>query len=196
MWLGNAAGWNTAKPDKVWNYCAMHHMCDSNAAWAPHCSSCFRCKLGGTEQSNLIVQRSAVQPGATMDPADFYETAKRVPPTQIDQGKVHDESVQILNKFGVDATNVSSTDTSPHACLVPMHTWYASRSVVGTPPTVFWAMPRILPSENLIERFPLLLVGRFRQQACPSGGARSEMKALVQICGDRGAVYLSGILAG
>lgn len=103
---GNAAGWNTAKPDKVWNYCAMHHMCDSNAAWAPHCSSCFRCKLGGTEQSNLIVQRSAVQPGATMDPADFYETAKRVPPTQIDQGKVHDESVQILNKFGVDATNV------------------------------------------------------------------------------------------
>ena len=105
--LGNAAGWNTAKPDKVWNYCAMHHMCDSNEAWKPHCSSCFRCKLGGTEQSNLIVQRSAVQAGETWNAADFYETAKRVPPTQIDHRKVRAESVTILNKFGVDSTNVS-----------------------------------------------------------------------------------------
>ena len=49
---GNNAGWNTKRPDKSWNYCALHASCDSGEAhWTPFCQSCFRCKLGGTHQA-------------------------------------------------------------------------------------------------------------------------------------------------
>ena len=50
--IGLSKGWNTKRPDKSWNYCALHASCDSGEAhWQPFCQSCFRCKLGGTHQA-------------------------------------------------------------------------------------------------------------------------------------------------
>jgi hypothetical protein len=59
---GNAAGWNTKRYDKSWNYCALHAICSSaESAWQPFCQSCFRCKLGGTHQAKwrLIARDNA-----------------------------------------------------------------------------------------------------------------------------------------
>ena len=48
---GNAAGWNTKRPDKSFNYCALYDTCEQGSMWKGFCDSCFRCKLGGTKQA-------------------------------------------------------------------------------------------------------------------------------------------------
>lgn len=50
---GNAAGWNTRRPDKQWNYCALHRTCGGSTVDAVQtmCNECFRCKLGGLHQT-------------------------------------------------------------------------------------------------------------------------------------------------
>jgi len=60
---GNLAGWNTARPDKMWNYCALDEWCKRGAstAWNDFCQSCFRCKLGGVKQGAFRLKRGATR---------------------------------------------------------------------------------------------------------------------------------------
>jgi hypothetical protein len=59
---GNLAGWNTARPDKMWNYCALDSWCkEGTTAWREFCKSCFRCKLGGTSQGSHRLARGSTR---------------------------------------------------------------------------------------------------------------------------------------
>lgn len=69
---GNAAGWNTKREDKHWNYCALSSACESanETHYNPMCSQCFRCKLGGLHQTRTQLTWLDKTP-----PGEYYQYA-------------------------------------------------------------------------------------------------------------------------
>eukprot|EP00040_Diaphanoeca_grandis_P017735 m.92984 g.92984 ORF g.92984 m.92984 type:complete len:668 (+) comp26590_c1_seq1:640-2643(+) len=102
---GNAAGWNTQRPDKLWNYCALHHACLTNKMWTERCKTCFRCGLGSLEQSNLMMVPSGLSEAEMTSAKDYYAVQKRKPDLE-SEADTRKTSKQILKKFGVHSTFV------------------------------------------------------------------------------------------
>jgi len=102
---GNAAGWMTNRPDKLWNYCALHHACVTNQLWSDRCKTCFRCGLGSLEQTNLKMVRSEKSQEQMTSASDYYALTKRHQDTE-GPAEIRAKSSTILKRFGVHPVHV------------------------------------------------------------------------------------------
>ena len=98
---GNAAGWNTKRPDKSFNYCALFDTCEqAGGPWEAFCGSCFRCKLGGTKQAEWHLEVNT-----NSDASTNHNVARQGGRTKEQEAQTYthalDQTKRMMRHFGI-----------------------------------------------------------------------------------------------